>query len=159
MPARESLKQYLSDNGVTFEEHHHSLAYTAQAVANAEHTPGNIVAKVTIARADGELIMLVLPASRRVDFEKVNNILGREVSLATESEFADVFPDCETGAMPPFGHLYGLRVYVDRVLADDDYIIFNEGTHTDTLKIRYADYERLEHPVVAEFAAARTGRV
>lgn len=159
MSARESLKQYLSDNGVTFEEHHHSLAYTAQDVANAEHTPGNVVAKVTIARAEGELIMLVLPASRRVDFEKVNDILGREVSLAAESEFADVFPDCETGAMPPFGHLYGLRVYVDRELADDDYIIFNEGTHTDTLKIRYADYERLEHPVLAEFAAARTGRV
>ena len=78
MSARESLKQYLSDNGVTFEEHHHSVAYTAQDVANAEHTPGHIVAKVTIARADGELVMLVLPASKRVDFAKINNILGRE---------------------------------------------------------------------------------
>jgi Ala-tRNA(Pro) deacylase len=159
MSARESLKQYLSDNGVTFEEHHHSVAYTAQDVANAEHTPGHIVAKVTIARADGELVMLVLPASKRVDFAKINNILGREVSLATESEFAGVFADCETGAMPPFGHLYGLTVYVDRALTDDDHIIFNEGTHTDTLKIRYADYERLEHPVVADFTATRTDRV
>ena len=70
-----------------------------------------------------------------------------------------MFADCETGAMPPFGHLYGLTVYVDRALTDDDHIIFNEGTHTDTLKIRYADYERLEHPVVADFTATRTDRV
>jgi Ala-tRNA(Pro) deacylase len=158
MLARDSLKKYLSENGVTFEEQHHSLAYTAQDVANAEHTPGKIVAKVTMAKANGELIMLVLPASNRVDFDKVKNIVGREVSLATESDFARVFPDCEIGAMPPFGHLYGLRVYVDRVLTDDEYIVFNEGTHTDTLKIRYGDYERLEHPVVADFAATRTGR-
>jgi Ala-tRNA(Pro) deacylase len=157
MLARESLKQYLSANGVSFEEQHHPLAYTAQGVANAEHAPGKVVAKVTIAKANGELIMLVLPASERVDFEKVKNIVGREVSLASESDFARAFPDCETGAMPPFGHLYGLRVYVDRVLAGDEHIIFNEGTHTDTLKIRYGDYERLEHPVVADFAAAHTG--
>jgi Ala-tRNA(Pro) deacylase len=156
MSPRDSLQQYLTENRITFEEQHHALSYTAQGVANAEHTPGKDVAKVTIAKANGELIMLVLPASERVDFDKVKDIVGREVSLATESDFARVFPDCEIGAMPPFGHLYGLRVYVDRLLADDEHIIFNDGTHTDTLKIRYEDYERLEHPVVADFAAKHT---
>ena len=158
MSAKDSLKQYLSDNGVMFEEQHHSLAYTAQDVANVEHVPGKFVAKVTMAKANGDLIMLVLPAPTRVDFDKVKSVIGREVHLATESEFASAFPDCEVGAIPPFGHLYGVRVYVDRALTDDEYIIFNEGTHTDTLKIRYTDYERLEHPVVADFAAGRQGR-
>lgn len=155
MPARDSLKEYLSDNGVWFEEQRHSLAYTAQEVANAEHVPGKFVAKVTMAKANGDLIMLVLPAPTRVDLQKVKAMLGREVRLATEDEFTVTFPDCEVGAMPPFGHLYGVPVYVERRLTDDDYIIFNEGTHTDTLKIRYADYERLVHPVVADFAATR----
>jgi Ala-tRNA(Pro) deacylase len=158
MPAKDSLKQYLSDNGVDFEEQHHRLAYTAQEVANAGHTPGKHVAKVTMTKTDGELIMLVLPACTRVNFDKLKNILGREAYLATESDFAHLFPDCEVGAMPPFGHFYGLRVYVDPVLADDEFIVFNDGTHTDTLKIRYADYERLEHPVLAEFASTRSGR-
>ena len=155
MPARDSLKEYLSDNGVWFEEQRHPLAYTAQEVANAEHVPGKFVAKVTMAKANNDLIMLVLPAPTRVDLQKVKAMLGREVRLATEDEFTVAFPDCQVGAMPPLGHLYGVPVYVERRLTDDDYIIFNEGTHTDTLKIRYADYERLVHPVVADFAAMR----
>ena len=158
MSAMDSLKKYLNDNGIQFEEHHHPVAYTAQDVANAEHVTAKSVAKVTMAKANGELVMLVLPACNRADFDKVRNILGREVCLATEAEFSQVFSDCEIGAMPPFGHFYGLRVYVDRTLTDDEHIIFNEGTHTDTLKIRYADYERLEHPVVADFAATRPSR-
>jgi Ala-tRNA(Pro) deacylase len=155
MPAKDSLKEYLSHHGVWFEEQRHPLAYTAQEVANAEHVPGKFIAKVTMAKANGDLIMLVLPAPTRVDLQKVKAMLGREVRLATEDEFTAAFPDCEVGAMPPFGHLYGVPVYVERRLTDDDYIIFNEGTHTETLKIRYADYERLVHPVVADFAATR----
>ena len=158
MSAKDSLKQYLSDKGVVFEEQHHSLVYTAQDVANVEHVPGKFVAKVTIAKTNGELIMLVLPAPTRVDFDKIKGLIGREVRLAAEPEFAQAFPDCEIGAMPPFGHLYGMPVYVERALTDDNYIIFNEGTHSDTLKIRYADYEQLEHPVVADFAARRQGQ-
>jgi Ala-tRNA(Pro) deacylase len=98
-------------------------------------------------------MMLALPASRQVDLERARDLFG-ELRLAEEDEFDPVFADCELGAMPPFGNLYGITVFVDRSLADDESILFQAGTHTDTISMRYSDFERLVHPIEAEFAEA-----
>jgi Ala-tRNA(Pro) deacylase len=106
-----------------------------------------------MALADGKMVMLALPAPYRVDTAKATAALGaKEVHLAQEGDFAAAFPDCEVGAMPPFGNLYGIPVYVDKALAEDETIVFRAGTHTDTMSLKYVDFERLVKPTVAEFA-------
>lgn len=153
MQAKERLEAYLRENGVAYESRHHPLAYTAQEVAAAEHVPGKMLAKVVIAKADDRMVMLALPAPYRVDFGKLKGVLGaKEVRLAREEEFADLFPDCEVGAMPAFGNLYNLPVYVDKALAEDEKIVMQAGTHTDTIALSYADFQRLVSPTVGEFA-------
>src|SRR5690349_5949853 len=120
MTCNEQLKAYLREQGVPFEQQQHTLAFTAQDVAASEHLSGNMVAKVVMMFADGDLVMLVLPASHRADRVKVAVALGAsDVRLAEEHDFAARFSDCELGAMPPFGHLYGVPVYVDQTLSDD----------------------------------------
>jgi osmotically-inducible protein OsmY/prolyl-tRNA editing enzyme YbaK/EbsC (Cys-tRNA(Pro) deacylase) len=150
---KDKLEAYLRANQVPFETQHHRTAYTAQDVAASEHLPGQLMAKVVIAIADGALVMLVLPATHRVDLVKVRTALGaRELWLATEHEFANSFPDCEIGAMPPFGNLYALPVYVDQTLTHDRTIVFQASTHTDTMRIAYADFARLAKPTVVDVA-------
>lgn len=152
MPCKERLVQYLSDAHVEFDVHQHPLAYTAQELAAAEHVPGRMVAKSVIVFADDRMVMLVLPAVHQVDLERAAAIThAAKARLADEREFATAFPDCETGAIPPFGNLYNLPVYVDESLAQDETIVFPAGTHTDTISMKYADYQRLVEPVVAEF--------
>lgn len=153
MSAKERLEEYLRGEGVAFEEHQHPEAFTSQEVAAAEHVPGRMVAKVVMVRADEDLVMLVVPAHHHVDLDRASEAVGRQVRLAAEEEFAPTFPDCEPGAMPPFGNLYGVPVYVDRALAENETIVFEAGTHTDTMSIPYADYERLAQPTVAEFSS------
>ena len=153
MDCKERLERHLRDSGVAFELHHHPLAFTAQAVAESEHVPGKLMAKVVMVYADGKLTMLALPAPARVDLARAAAGLGaKEVRLARENEFAAAFPDCDVGAMPPLGNLYGVPTYVDRSLTEDQSIVFQAGTHTDTIRLAYKDYERLVKPVVAEFA-------
>lgn len=153
MTARARLEAYLRENHVPFQVQHHPVAYTAQEIAASEHIPGKMLAKVVIVFANGSMVMLALPAPFRVDFAKAAAALGvKEVRLAREEEFAAAFPDCEVGAMPPFGNLYGLPVYVDKALAEDETIVFQAGTHTDTMSLKYADFERLVRPTVVEFA-------
>jgi Ala-tRNA(Pro) deacylase len=153
MGCKEDLEAYLRENKVPFQVQHHAVAYTAQEVAAAEHIPGRILAKVVVLLGDGKLSMLVLPAPARVDVEKAAAVLGvKEARLAHEDEFADRFPGCEVGAMPPFGNLYDIPVYVDKSLSEDETIVFEAGTHTDTISMKYADFERLAKPTVAEFA-------
>jgi len=152
MDCRERLEAYLRDNGVAFQVQHHPLAYTAQQVAHSEHVPGRVVAKAVLVLADGQIRMLVLPANHHVDLEKVADVLGaRNVRLATEAEFGPAFPDCQVGAEPIFGNLYNLPVYVEQSLTKDDTIITRAGTHTDTLSLKYTDFERLVRPIVASF--------
>lgn len=159
MQCKERLEAYLRQNGVPFETQHHRVAYTAQHVADAEHAPGKLVAKVVMVLADDRLAMLALPAPYRVDFGKAAAALGAKgIRLAGESEFSRVFPDCEVGAMPPFGNLYGLPVYVDRTLAEDERIIFQSGTHTDTMSVKYGDFARLVEPIVADLTIAPARR-
>ncbi len=152
MKCKERLEAHLRKSKVPFQVQHHPLAYTAQEIAASEHVPGKMLAKVVIVRADDAMVMLALPASHRVDLEKAGDVLGaKETRIAKEREFASAFPDCEVGAMPPFGNLYDLPVYVDKTLAEDDTIVIQAGTHTDTISLKYADYERLVKPAVADF--------
>ena len=153
MNCKDRLESYLREDQVPFETHHHPTAFTAQEVAASEHTPGKMVVKVVMVLADGELSMLAMPAPYQADLERVGEALGAtEVRLANEEEFAPAFPDCEIGAMPPFGNLYDLPVYVDEALAEDETIVVQAGTHTDTIRLKYADFERLVEPTVVRFA-------
>ncbi|HSP54299.1 MAG TPA: YbaK/EbsC family protein [Dehalococcoidia bacterium] len=160
MDCKTRLERYLRENGVPYSLHHHPPAFTAQAVAESEHVSGRAVAKVVIVFADGKLAMLALPASRRVNFARAAEALGAsDVRLAHEEEFQAAFPDCDLGAMPPFGNLYDVETFVDRSLLGAETIVVNAGTHEDTVHLRYADYERLVRPKTADFTGepVRTG--
>jgi Ala-tRNA(Pro) deacylase len=147
MTCKEKLEAHLREQGVPFEVHHHPPAYTAQRVAEAERVSGKLMVKVVMAFADGKMVMLAVPAPKHVSLTKAAEATGaKDVRLAHEDEFAAAFPDCEVGAMPPFGNLYGLPVYADAELAQDETIVFNAGTHEDTIHMRYADFERLVKP-------------
>lgn len=153
MDCRERMEQLLREKGVGFETQTHSQAFTMQEVAAALHVPGRQVAKVVMVKADGDAVMLVLAAPDRLDFRKVRDMLAAtEVSLAQEEDFSDLFPDCDTGAMPPFGYLYQVPTYVDEALAQEPAIVFRIGTHRETMKMAYADYSRLAQPALGDFA-------
>ena len=153
MVAAKTLEKYLRDQGVQFETVTHPVAYTAQEVAAAQHVSGERFAKVVIVNADGQLVMLVLPASFRVEFPKLKSVLKtKKVRLAREGEFDSSFTDCEVGAMPPFGNLYDLPVYVDESLADVREMVFKVGSHATSMKVKYADYKKLVKPQTADFA-------
>jgi Ala-tRNA(Pro) deacylase len=150
---RDRLENYLRENQVPFEEQHHPRAVSAQEVAASEHVPGRMLAKTVMVLADGEMVMLALPAPYQVDLEKAAAALGvDEARLAEEEEFSNSFLDCEVGAMPPFGNLYGVPVYVEKTLAEDETIVFRSGTHTETMSVTYTDFERLVEPIVVQFA-------
>lgn len=153
MRGRERLETYLREQGVRYELTPHPEAYTAQEVAAAEHVPGRQFAKVVIADVDGRQVMLILPAAARVDLVKLRSALGAKVArLAREEEFASLFPDCETGAMPPFGHLYDVPVYVDESLSTQPRIVFNACSHRETIALSVSDYLKLVTPTITEFA-------
>ena len=153
MKCRERMEKYLRENGVGFEVKIHEQAFTMQEVAAALHVPGNQVAKVVIVCADEHKIMLVLPAPYRMNIDLVRGMVGaKKARLAKEEEFGDLFPDCATGAMPPFGNLYGVPVYVDRSMGEEPDMVFRVGTHRETIKVAYADFVRLAQPVVGDFS-------
>jgi Ala-tRNA(Pro) deacylase len=150
MKCKMRLESYLREHGIAYEVQHHPQAFTAQEVAASEHIPGRVLAKVVMVMADGQARMLVLPANEHIYLPEVARILKvNEAHLADEVEFAPLFPDCEVGAMPPFGNLYDLPVYVDAALTMQDQIFFQAGSHTDTMSLRYSDYARLVRPAVA----------
>ncbi|MDP6453247.1 MAG: YbaK/EbsC family protein [SAR202 cluster bacterium] len=153
MKCRERAKIYLEMNDVEYQSHQHPEVFTAQEVAEIEHVPGQLVAKVVVVFADDEMVMLALPADHKVNLKDLAEAVGaRDVRLAYEDEFADRFSDCEIGAMPPFGAMYDIPVFVDSSLTEDDTIYVQAGTHTETLSLSYSDYERLEKPKVCAFA-------
>jgi len=146
------LKEYLDHEKVAYEVLTHSETYTAQERAQALHVPGKNLAKVVMLKVGERFVMAVLPANWKVDLKRLKDIFQTpHVKLATEEGFRGLFPDCELGAMPPFGNLYGLQVYVDRSLAEDEEIVFQAGTYHDAVKLRYRDFAALVHPMVAEF--------
>lgn len=148
MPVRQ-LKEYLDAHGVRYATISHPTVYTAQEIAAASHVPGKELAKTVIVKLDGKMAMAVLPASDKVDFDLLRQeTKSTEAHLATESEFKDAFPGCNVGAMPPFGNLYGLDVYVAAKLAEDEEVAFNAGSHTELVRMAYCDFERLVKPKV-----------
>lgn len=147
------LKEYLDDHNVEYITINHSRAFTAQTIAAKAHIPGKKLAKSVIIMMDGKMVMAVLPASYRVDFPQLKIALGaNKVELAHEYEFKTKFPDCELGAMPPFGNLYGVDVYVAKSLAEDEEIAFNACTHSLLIKMRYEDFDRLVKPKILTFS-------
>ncbi|MBI2212826.1 MAG: YbaK/EbsC family protein [Acidobacteria bacterium] len=149
------IKSFLDENEVKYETLFHTLTYTAQTTAESAHIPGLEMAKTVVINVDGRLAMAVLPASRHVSLPNLREVTGSsDIHLAGESELRTLFPGCELGAMPPFGNLYGLDVWVDPLLARHERIAFNAGSHTELIRMRYADFERLVCPMVATFAMA-----
>lgn len=146
------LTDCLEENKVHYETLHHPEAVTAQRIAQAEHVKGRHHAKVVMIQAGGEHLMAVLPADHQIDLEKFGKAIGKPASLGTEAEFKSLFPDCAVGAMPPFGNLYNVPTYVDRRLAQEDYIVFEAGTHADAIKVSYRDYEKIVKPQVKDLA-------
>jgi Ala-tRNA(Pro) deacylase len=151
MPARK-LREYLDNRAVKYVSISHSPAFTAQEVAQSAHVAGRDFAKTIVVCTDGGFAMVVLPATRRIVLSDLREMLQvPHVRLASEQEFRDLFPDCELGAMPPFGNLYGLPVYVAESLAEEEEIAFNAGTHTEVITMRYADFAALVKPEVLGF--------
>ena len=142
------LKEFLDEKHVKYVTIDHSPAFTAQEVAQRAHIPGKEMAKTVIVKIDGEMAMVVTPASECVRLGQLKETLGAEqITIASEYEFKDAFPDCETGAMPPFGNLYGMKVFISPTLREDEEIAFNAGTHKELVRLTYADFERLVEPV------------
>jgi len=153
MPAQR-LKRFLDEHHVKYVTIHHSPAFTAQEIAASAHIPGKELAKTVMIELDGDMAMAVLPASARVDLQAFRRAAGAEtIKLAGEETFAREFPECEVGAMPPFGNLYGMRVFVEQTLTEDVEIAFNAGTHTELIRMSLDDFSRLVEPTVVSFAA------
>ena len=147
------VKQFLNDHHVRYVTITHSPVYTAQEIAASAHLPGKVMAKTVMVKVDGQMAMAVLPAHRKIMIHELQEKLGaQEVVFATETEFKSLFPDCETGAMPPFGNLYNMPVFVTPGLAEDVEIAFNGGSHAELIKLAYADFDRLVQPKVVSFS-------
>ncbi len=151
MPVRK-LKEFLDREGVKYVSIVHSPAYTAQEVAASAHITGKEMAKTVIVELDGQMAMAVLPANRKIVLQDLREITGSDqVKFASEEEFRQKFPDCETGAMPPFGNLYGLEVFMAESLGGNKELAFNAGSHTEIIRMPFADFERLVQPKIVSF--------
>lgn len=150
MPVKK-LKNFLDSNSIRYVSIKHSQVFTAQEIAASAHISGKALAKTVMVKIDGKMTMAVLPATDKVNFDQLKKAAGAEkVELASEDEFKDMFPECEVGAMPPFGNLYGIDVYADEKLARDELIAFNAGSHTELIQLPYNDFERLVKPKTAQ---------
>ena len=155
MSIPDKLKELFESSGVRYEVIDHAPAYDAQREAAAAHVPGRNWAKTVVVRVDGEPALTVLPATRRLDPERLREAVGAErVTLADEAEFEKYYPDCEPGTMPPFGNLYGQRTFVDQSLQNADTIAFHAGAHRTAVQIPYDAFERLAEPVQGRFSRA-----
>lgn len=147
------IRDYLDSNKVSYQPLSHPQAFEASEVAHKLHVSEGQFAKAVVLRGDGHRVMAVLPASQRLNIHELKEALGvKHLEMASESELASLCGECELGAFPPFGHFYGMEVWVDRNLARSEEIIFNAGTHTDALRMKYSDYARLANPRTAKFA-------
>ena len=147
------IRKFLDKHNIKYTIIKHSSTYTAQEIAASAHISGKELAKTVMIKFDGKMAMAVLPASYKISFDDLKEVLGVEkVRLAYEQEFMDKFPDCEVGAMPPFGNLYGLEVYVAESLADDEEIVFNACSHTELIRMRYKNFEELVKPKRMKFS-------
>jgi len=147
--ANQQLIDFLDEHQINYLSITHPLAYTAQEIAASAHVPGSEITKTVMVKLDGNMVMVVIPANRRLDLELLRQATGAEsATLATESEFRRLFKDCELGAMPPFGNLWGISVITDEELAHEKRISFNAGSHLELIKIAYSDFDQWVHPTV-----------
>jgi Ala-tRNA(Pro) deacylase len=152
MTVVEYLDTCLADYVIT----QHRSASTAEALAHKEHVPDENVAKPVLIKADGVFCMCVLPADRMIDLKMLGSQIGaKNISLASEEEMVDLFPDCEVGTEPPFGIIYGIDTYMDRSLENDKYIVFQGETHETAISMSMEEYERLAYPQIMDFAVER----
>ncbi|NIL97263.1 MAG: deacylase [Planctomycetales bacterium] len=152
------VQEFLKEKNVVFEALQHEPTYDAQRMAQAVHTSGHEVAKTVLLRAGANeaYVVAVLPADEHVDFGKVGTALGCEVvELASEREIAAHCPDCEVGALPPFGSQYGMQTLVDTSLTEDEDIVFEGNTHREAIRMKFADFQRLENPLVGSFVHSK----
>jgi Ala-tRNA(Pro) deacylase len=147
------VDDFLTDHHVPFQRHQHEPVFTANRVAEALHIPGKEMAKTVLVRTNFGYILAVLPATHRIDLEQLRLNLGEhDIELASEAEMNQLFPDCETGAIPPFGSLYDLTTVVDETLSEDKEIVFEAQNHAEAISMTYEDFARLEHPRMGHFA-------
>ena len=156
MPIPRQISDYLDSQHVWYRTSTHPLAFTAQGLAHAQHVSGKLLAKAVMVKADSRMIMVVLPASHCIQFGELQKLLNAgSIRLSTEDEFRDLFPGCELGAFPPFGNLYHIEVWVDKAMQEHPNILFNAGTHIETIEMSFADFERLVQPRVGSFSDLR----
>ena len=149
----QKLKEFLDLHNVKYVTISHSRAFTAQETATSAHIPGKELAKTVMVKMNGKMAMAVLPASSKVDFDILKKATGSAtIEIASEKEFKDLFPDCEIGAMPPFGNLYGIEVFAAESLTENKEIAFNAGSHRELVKMAYKDFEKLAKPKVTKFS-------
>lgn len=152
MPAKK-LKDFLDQNRIKYISIKHSPAFTSQEIAQSAHIPGKSFAKTVIVKLDKKLAMAVLPAKYLIDIDKLKEITGVDfIELADEKEFENLFPGCEVGAMPPFGNLYNMDVFIAESLTKDEEIAFNAGSHTEVIKLAFKDFEKLVQPKVVKIS-------
>lgn len=148
------LMDFLDENNIRYMVINHSSAYTASEIAASAHVKGQELAKTVVVKIDGKLNLLVLPAKYKVSFKLLKKHTGSQnIELAAEEEFSEQFPDCQTGAMPPFGNIYGMKTFLDKTLTYDDEIAFNAGNHSQLIRLSLQDYMELTKPEISHFAA------
>jgi Ala-tRNA(Pro) deacylase len=153
MTVSNRLKKFLQESKASYKVVQHNVTYSAQRTAASVHTPGREVAKAVVLKSGEGYVMAVVDAPHRVDLEKFAKVSGmKDPVVAEEAELKEIFPECELGAMPPFGGLYGLKVFIDRQLEEDEEIVFNAGTHFEALRMKYKDFKALADPVVGDIA-------
>ena len=148
----EKLKRFLDESGVKYTTIQHSRACTAQEIAELSHIPGKELAKTVMVLIAGQVAMAIVPASHLVDFKCLSDVAGTPVDLADEGDFVELFPNCDVGAMPPFGNLYDMPVYVSEPLAEDEFIAFSAGSHAEVIRLEYADFQQLVNPILGRFS-------
>jgi Ala-tRNA(Pro) deacylase len=157
MAIPQRIRDFLESQDVPYEALHHSQAFTSQEVAHSLHISGKVCVKAVVAERDGEKVVVVIPASHRLNFQKLKSTLrADQLELLVESELVGLFPDCDLGAVPPFGNLYGIDVWVDRAVACAEKIVFCAGSHEDCIRMRYSDFAKLARPLVGQFSELGT---
>jgi len=159
MAIPQRIRDYLDSQNVSYEAIHHSQAFTAQEVAHSLHVSGKKCVKAVVAEGDRKIVIVVMPAAHRLNFQELKSTLKvNQLEMLVERELEVLFPDCDLGAVPPIGNLYGIDVWVDRAVASTEKIVFCAGTHEDSIRMRYSDFAKLARPFVGRFSELETAQ-